>query len=94
MDCGQKDKEQVVHVDRIRLRNPRLLRGETSELNELVQQESPDDIIELKEPTVVDDFESQNNHIGDRMSESTLAKQFQNDERSLGPSKRERRPPK
>lgn len=49
--------------------------------------------MELKEPDVVDDFDSENNQIGDQLSESTLGQQCQNDERSLGPSKRERRPP-
>lgn len=65
VDCEQRGKEQVVHVDRIRLRHPQLLRGETSQLNELVEQESPSDIVELKEPDVVDDFDSENHQIGD-----------------------------
>lgn len=94
VDCGQRGKEQVVHVDRIRLRHPQLLRGESSQLDELVERESPNDIVELKEPDVVDDFDSENNQIGDQVSESTLGQQCPNDERLLGPSKRERRPPK
>lgn len=65
VDCGQRGKEQVVHVDRIRLRHPQLLRGESSQLDGLVERESPNDIVELKEPDVVDDFDSENNHIGD-----------------------------
>lgn len=37
--CVLKGKKQVVHVDRIRLRHPQLLRGESSQLDEVVEQE-------------------------------------------------------
>jgi hypothetical protein len=84
VDCGTRGREQIVHVDRLRVQHPQVLRGETSAADSADCDEMHADVSdENAECTVEND--------NTRLISDT---EVTNDVSPLDPHKRERRTPK
>ena len=84
VDCGTRGRDQIIHVDRLRVQHPQVLRGETGAADSANWDEVHADVSDENAECTVEDDSTR--LISDR--------EVTNDVAPLDPHKRERRTPK
>ena len=83
VDCGTRGRDQIIHVDRLRVQHPQVLSGETGAAGGAYRDEMHEDVSEENAECTVED--------NTRLISDT---EVTNDVTPLDPHKRERRAPK